>query len=197
MTLVHAQPRRIRADEYYRMAETGIFGREERVELIDGTIVSMSPQNPAHATSIRLTNMILTDLFRATHLVSCQAPLSLGDDCEPEPDFALVTPEHLRACAGKHPSRPDLVLEISDSSLRYDKQEKVGLYARAGIPEYWVLDLKSRRLEVHQDPGPEPDGAFGHSYRRRQTLHESDRVAPQFAPQIFLSVGDLLPQVEP
>src|ERR1017187_479248 len=152
MSLLNAEPRLLNRAEYYRMAETGVLGQGERVELIEGKIVRMSPQKLPHSTSITLANMKLTDLFRATHLIRCQAPLTLGDDCEPEPDFALVTEEHFRECTrlGIHPNRPDLVLEISDSSLSYDTQEKAGLYARAGIPEYWVLDVRQRRLEVRR-----------------------------------------------
>ena len=199
MALLHVRPRRFLRDEYYRLAESGILDPHERVELIDGTIVVMSPQNLPHSTSVRLTNMVLTGLFRDTHVVSCQAPISLGDDCEPEPDFALLTPAHMQECLrqGSQPTRPDLVLEIADTSLRYDRTEKASLYARAGIPEYWVLDLDSRRLEVRRDPGPESDAVFGHEYRLLRVVHEGERIAPAFAPAGFLSITDLLPPLEP
>lgn len=199
MALLNVRPRRFLREEYYRLAESGILAPHERVELIDGTIVPMSPQNLPHSTSVRLTNMVLTRLFRDTHVVSCRAPLSLGDDCEPEPDFALITPAHMQECLrqGSQPTRPDLVIEISDHSLRYDRTEKASLYARAGIPEYWVLDLPSRRLEIRRDPGPESDAIFGHAYRLLKVVHEGELVAPAFAPDCGLSITDLLPPVNP
>jgi Uma2 family endonuclease len=89
-----------------------------------------------------------------------------------------------------------LVLEISDSSYAYDSAEKASLYARAGIPEYWLLDLRTRRLEVRQQPGPESDAIFGHAYRLVRTLHEHDTVAACFAPEIQLLISELLPPVD-
>ena len=105
----------------------GVLGREERVELIDGEVVSMSPKILPHGVSLRMNTMPLTNLYGKTHVVSCQTPLTLADDCEPEPDFALLTPEHMRECAarGSQPSCPDLVLEISESSSDTTRTRKL------------------------------------------------------------------------
>ena len=197
MALLHIQPRRFCREEYYRLTDSGVLAPGERVELIDGTIVPMSPQNLAHSTCILLSNMLLTGKFHQTHLVSCQAPISLGNDSEPEPDFALVTPAHMQACLAKgmKPTLPDLVIEISDSSYHYDTIEKASLYASAGIPEYWVLDLRTRRLEVRQQPGAESDGAFGYSYRSIRIFHEEQQVAPLFSPLILIQISDMLPPI--
>ena len=198
MSLLHLQPRRIRLGEYHRMAECGIFGPEERVELIDGMILPLSPQNLPHSTAIRLINMLLTRLFASTHIVSCQAPLAAAEDCEPEPDFALITPEHFRECLAQksQPTRPDLVIEVSDTSLAYDRKEKASLYARAGIPEYWVVDLIHRRLEIRRQPALAADATFGYAYSSLLQLSEQDSASPWFAPQQLVAVADLLPPAD-
>ena len=190
MTLTHVKTRRFTRKEYYRMAEAGVLARGERVELIDGEIVPMSPQNLPHSVALGKCNMLLAVTFAHSHIVRCQCPITLADACEPEPDFALVAPEHLEACTnrGIHPDCPDLVIEISDTSLPYDTSEKVALYARAAIPEYWVLSLRGRYLEVRRDSDP-----VGHNYRSFQIFQEKDSLAPSFAPEQFVRVTDLLP----
>ena len=127
------KPRRFNRDEYYRMAESGVLSPHERVELIDGVIVSMPPQNLPHAHAISASTMRLVAAFQATHIVRCQSPITLADDCEPEPDFALITKEHLSECnaQGKHPTRPDLVMEISDSSLSFNPSDAFGFGYRS------------------------------------------------------------------
>lgn len=197
MTLTNVQPRRIRLHEYQQMAELGIFARDERVELIDGIIVPMSPQNTPHSTAIRLANMVFTELYRGTHVVSCQTPFDAGGDSQPEPDFALIPISHLRESAGRgeQPSQADLILEISDSSLSYDRNEKASVYARAGVAEYWILDLKNRRLEVRQQPGPESDAPVGFGYRLLRIVHEDESLAPLLNPTAELLVSSLLPPV--
>ena len=198
MTLTNVQPRRIRLHEYRQMAEAGIFGRDERVELIDGIIVPMSPQNTPHSTSIRLTNMVFTELYRDTHVISCQTPFDAGGDSQPEPDFALIPIQHLRETAsrGQQPTQADLILEISDTSLSYDRNEKASVYACAGVPEYWILDLKNRRLEVRQQPGPAGDALVGFAYRLIRIVHENEMVAPLLNKQAELLVSALLPPVQ-
>lgn len=195
--LAHARPKRFTREAYYKLADSGVLAEGERVELIDGTIVAMSPQNLPHITAIALSTAILSQAFNATHLVLCQTPLSAGNFSEPEPDFSLITRGHLHDCqrTGNKPSQADLVLEISDSSYSYDTTDKACLYASAGIREYWVLDLQRRRLEVRQDAGPDADAVFGHSYRRLQVMTEDQRVAPLFAPDVSLLICELLPPI--
>lgn len=195
--LLHARAKKFSRQEYYKLAESGVLAAGDRVELIDGTIVAMSPQNLAHSTAITLATAVLNRLFHSTHLVSSQTPIVLSDLSEPEPDFSLFTPAHLNECLGRgtKPTRPDLVIEVSDPSYAYDTNEKANLYAASSIAEYWVLDLQKRRLEVRQEPGPDPDGTFGHSYRLLHILTEDQRVAPRFAPTIRLLISDLLPPI--
>jgi Uma2 family endonuclease len=195
MGLQNIKPRRFNREEYYRLADIGVFVRDERVELIDGTIVSMPPQSLSHSTAIILVTMLLTRLFHQTHVVSCQAPISLGDSSEPAPDFALVTPAHMQSCLreGMKPTCPDLVIEVADTSYLYDTVEKASLYASAKIAEYWVIDLRTRRLEVRQDLGPKVDGSFGHSYRSVRILHEEQLIAPLCCPEISLMISEMLP----
>lgn len=198
MSLLQLQARRIRLDEYHRMAECGILGPEERVELIDGIILPLSPQNLPHSTSIRLINMLLTRLFGATHVVSCQAPLAAGEDCEPEPDFAVMTFDHMNECLARksQPTRPDLVIEVADSSLLYDTSDKANLYARAGIPEYWVVDLPHRRLEIRRQPAPAADATFGHAYCSVLRLSEQESASTLFAPEQAVPIGAMLPPAD-
>lgn len=197
MALLHVQPRRFSRQDYYKLADSGVLKAGERVELIDGTIVAMSPQNLPHSTAILLSTRALNALYHTTHIVSCQTPFCFGDHSEPEPDFALITPAHVQECLrrGSKPTRPDLIVEVSDSSYAYDCNEKASLYAAAGTPEYWVLDLRTRRLEVRQEPGPDPDVAFGYSYRKLQIFQADQRVAPWFAPEGGVLVSDLLPPI--
>jgi Uma2 family endonuclease len=191
----HANPRRFSRQDYYRLGDSGVFARGERVELIDGTIVRMSPQNYSHSAAIATVTMLLTQLFRDTHIVGCQIPISLNDYSEPEPDFSLVSQAHWKACCQNEqkPSRPDLVIEISDSSYAYDTNEKASLYASAEIPEYWVLDLQSRQLEVRQLPAEVTNATFGFGYRSLRVFRDDQQVAPGFAPTILVPIAELLP----
>jgi Uma2 family endonuclease len=194
MALVNVQPRRFNRQDYYRLAETGFFKPGERVELIDGELVTMTAHNLPHANAISYSNMLLTRQLGASHFVRAQLPITLSDDCEPEPDFALVTLEHMQACnrEGNHPSQPDLVIEVSDCSLSYDRGEKAGLYARAGIAEYWILNVVRRCLEQRREPQADPDAFFGHSYRSIRIFSSEEQVSPWLAPEVQLPVSELL-----
>jgi Uma2 family endonuclease len=194
MTLANLKPRRFNREEYYRLADSGVLSPNERVELIDGEIVSMPAQNLPHANAVTASNTALHAAFTSSHLIRCQCPVTLADDCEPEPDFALVTREHMRACnaLGKHPTCPDLILEVSDRSLGYDRGEKVGLFARGAVPEYWILNVRRRCLEQRREPSPDPDAAFGFSYSSTRLFHEGEQVSPSFAPEKQIAVSDLL-----
>lgn len=194
MALAHAKSRRFTREEYYAMSDSGILKPHERTELIDGEIVTMAAQNLPHANAVTASNMLLTATFSGTHAVRCQLPVTLADDCEPEPDFALVTSQQMREAnlQGKHPTCPDLILEVSDRSLGYDRGEKVGIFARAGVPEYWILNVPRRCLELRRDPGPDVDAAFGFHYRSIRLVAENERVSPWFAPSVEVLVADLL-----
>ncbi|MBI5480724.1 MAG: Uma2 family endonuclease [Deltaproteobacteria bacterium] len=140
--------RPLRRDEYDRLVALGCFA-DERLELIRGLLVAMSPQGALHAEVIRRLNRILSRALGDRGLVQIQSPLALGDDSEPEPDVAVVPPGDY---VDRHPTRALLVIEVADSSLRKDRDVKADLYAAAAIPDYWLIDLEERAVEVFRDP---------------------------------------------
>jgi Uma2 family endonuclease len=186
------QVKRWTREAYDRMIVAGIFAPGERVELIDGEIIEMSPQKSPHSTAISLTADTLRVAFGAGHHVRVQMPLALDPHSEPEPDVAVVlgSPRNYRDA---HPSSALLVVEVTDSTLAYDREQKGSLYARAGIADYWVLNLGGRRLEVYRDPVPSPEARYGWSYRTVQHHSADDYVSPIAAPQTRIAVADLLP----
>jgi Uma2 family endonuclease len=188
---VNLKPRLFTVEEYALMIEAGVFAPDERVELIEGEIIAVSPANPPHASRIARLTTVLVRLFGDTHEIRVQLPLTLGLRSEPEPDFALVRLE-VADGAARHPAAADLVIEISDSSLRLDRNEKASLYAKAGVMDYWILNLKHHRLEVRRDAWEQEDAVYGWDYAT-VSLHSPDqRVSPLFAPQIVFEVCDLL-----
>lgn len=190
MTL-NVKPRKFTVEEYARMGEAGVFGWNERVELIEGEIIPVSPQNRRHASrTARLTTWFVTE-FGKTHEIRVQLPLTLGSHSEPEPDFALVRFE-VADGAPRHPGSADLVLEIADSSLAFDRNEKASLYAKAGIAEYWVLNLVNSRLEVRRGPAENDELAYGWGYSSLTILAPGQVVSPLFAVEVIFPVSDLL-----
>ena len=179
-------------EEYMKMAEAGIFGPGERVELIEGEIVAMTPQDSPHAAGVRGAQEGLRVTFGPGFDVRPQLPLSLGMDSEPEPDAAVVRGTW-RAYVTAHPTTALLVVEVSDATLAFDRGRKAALYAKAGIPEYWIVNLIDRVLEVRRDPAPAREGSSEYEYRsvRRYAPHES--VRPLAAPDREVRVADLLP----
>ena len=172
------------------MAEAGIFRPGERLELIEGEIVRMTPQGSVHATGIQLAQEALGTLFGAGFLVRVQMPLALGSVSEPEPDIAVV-PGSPRDFRQTHPTMAALVVEVSDSTLAFDRQTKGHLYAEAGIPEYWIVNLNDGKLEVYREPtAPATGTAY---YRETLTLGPSDAVSPLAVPGSSICVADLLP----
>jgi len=125
-------------------------------------------------------------------VVSVQSPVSIDDESEPEPDVS-VAPGQLADYRDTHPSRPVLVVEVAESSLRFDRLRKGSLYARAAIPDYWIVNLIDRVLEVYRDPGPEPSARYGWAYRSVVTLTPPDVVEPVGLSGVRVAVADLLP----
>lgn len=180
-------------EEFARAGTLGVFGPGERLELIGGEVVrKMSPQDTRHATSITLVADALRRAFRRGAHVRVQLPLALGRYHEPEPDLAVVSGA-ARDYAAEHPSTALLVVEISDSTLRFDRGAKASLYAQVGIADYWVVDVADRVVEVFREPGPMADQIFGAHYRSVTRLSKTDRVAPLAAPAAEIPVSALLP----
>ncbi len=145
-------PRKFSVEEYARMGEAGIFAPDERVELLEGEIIPVSPQDPRHASRVARMNTLLVRCFGDSHEIRVQLPLTLGSQSEPEPDFAVV-PFAVADQATRHPDTADLVIEVANTSLSFDRNEKASLYAKAGVPEYWLLNLNARRLEIRKRRG--------------------------------------------
>ena len=172
-------------DVYDRAVATGVFGPEDRIELIEGELVVMTPHGSRHATAIRLFNRALTRVFGEDCIVQCQLPLAIADDSEPEPDLAVVEGE-IADFRDAHPSAALLVVEVADDSLRRDRTVKRRLYARCGIPECWVVSLPDARLEVYRHPADD-------DYRYVAALRVGETVAPLARPAATIAVSDLLP----
>ena len=186
------QRRLITRFEYERMIAEGYFGPEERLELIEGEILEKMSKNPPHSVASMLTSAVLTRLFHEGYCIRNQDPFVVSGISEPEPDFAVVqgTPRDYLA---EHPTTAALIVEVSDSTLAYDRTTKASLYARAGIAEYWVLNLVDRVLEVHRLPAEMVGQPFGWHYRSITRHTETETVSPLAAPQSTAAVADLLP----
>src|SRR5579885_182049 len=182
--------RRLTRAEFYRMADLGFF-RNRRVELINGAIVEMPVMKNPHAVAIALTEDALRKAFGPGFWVRTQMPVALGKWSEPEPDVAVV-PGSPRDYSD-HPTTALLVAEISDTTLSYDRNRKARLYARAGIPEYWIVNLVQNQLEVRRDPQPDPANPRRFRYTQTIILKAGDTIAPLAAPQALVAVADLLP----
>lgn len=189
MGLTHVRAKRWTVDEYERLYRAG-FIPEKHVELIEGEIVPMAPQDFPHGNAIERTTDVLSEKYRETHFVRVQLPLTLSSTSQPEPDFALV-PKAGRGPDSPHPSMADLVLEVSASSLDYDLAEKASIYARYGLPEVWVLDVKRRVLIRHREPTADPEQPFGFRYARVTRHGQDDIVTALFRPEVELEVGAL------
>src|SRR2546428_7784999 len=142
---------RMLRSRYDRLVEAGIFGPEDRVELLDGLLVAREPQGERHATVVGLVRAALDKAFGSAYHIREEKPIALDEQSEPEPDVVVV-PGRLRDYLAAHPSRPVLVVEVADTSLALDRLRKGGLYARAGIADYWVVNLIDEVLEVYREP---------------------------------------------
>ncbi|HSF33147.1 MAG TPA: Uma2 family endonuclease [Candidatus Tectomicrobia bacterium] len=181
-------------EEFDRAEELGLFGPEERLELIEGEIlVKEVPVNPPHATAQVRTAKALSRVFTQGYTVRGQLPLALGRLSKPLPDIAVVVGSD-DDYEEEHPTTAVLIVEIAETSLRLDRTYKVGLCARAGIPDYWILNLTERILEVYRQPIAMRGRALGHGYASVTLYRETDTLSPLAAPEATLAIGDLLPR---
>lgn len=176
--------------EYDRLAESGILAPDERVELLEGEIVTMTPQHGPHAASIGLAETALRQAFGSAHWIRIQLPLIVDPDSEPEPDLAVVLGSP-RDYVNEHPRTALLVVEIADSTLGRDRAYKSPIYARAGIPEYWIVNLTERCLEVYRDPGGSPGQPA--RYQVSQIVASTETISPLSTPHSSIAVAELLP----
>ena len=181
------EKRKFTVAEYYRMAEVGILHHTERVELLDGEIIVMAPMGERHANGVRRIDRVLHRVFGDAAIISVQCPLRLDDYSEPEPDVALLRlreDEYLDS----HPGPADVlvVMEVSDSTLDFDREVKSKRYAAAGIPEMWVLNLPGDCLDRLDQPGPA-------GYARHTVFRRGEKISPAALPDLEFAVADLLP----
>jgi Uma2 family endonuclease len=174
--------------EYHQMIAAGILTERDRVELIDGEIIQMSPQGPAHSSSTHRSDKQLKRQLSEQADVRVQMPISLLTS-EPEPDLVVVRVDE-RDYADQHPQPEDifLVIEVSSTTLEFDLNVKGPTYAQAGIVEYWVLDLANRSLYVLREPN-------NTGYQSQTILNETDRISPLAFPNIEITIADLLAPV--
>ena len=178
--------RRFSVGDYYAMAEAGVFEPGERVELIEGEIYAMAPIGPRHGDSTDVLGNELKERLGRVVRVRVQGPLHLDDGSEPEPDLLLLRP-HSDRYRGRHPTPGDVLLlvEVSDTTLVFDRSRKLPVYALAGIPEVWIVNLVDGQIETHAEPS---DGA----YRNERVHGAGQEVAPRAFPECFLSVDEIL-----
>ena len=183
--------RRWHRGEYERLVDLGVF-RGEAVELIGGQLVVAEPQGSYHASAITKVDYALRAIAPSGWIVRLQAPVSLDDESEPEPDLAVV-PGRPGDYRESHPTRPALAVEVADSSLDFDRARKGSLYARAAIPDYWIVNLAEGVVEIYRDPEPDTSAAFGWRYRSVDRLTPPSTVTPIGFDGGRIAVADLLP----
>jgi len=175
---------------YDQMIDVGIFGPEDRVELLDGLLVAREPQGARHAVIVALVRAAIERAFGRGFHVREEKPVALDELSEPEPDIVVV-PGQIRDYVDGHPSRPVLIVEVAETSLSLDRLRKGALYARAGIGDYWILNLKAEVLEVYREPVQAPSGDF--KYDSVRLLRRPAIVTPLAAPRARIRIAALLP----
>jgi Uma2 family endonuclease len=173
--------RPLRRVEYDRLVELGMF-EDENLELLRGVLVPMSPIGPPHSSTIDRLNRLLVLALEGRATVRVQNPFAALDDSQPEPDFSVVA---LGDYDGGHPERAELVIEVAESSLSRDRGVKLHIYAENGVPEYWIVNLVDRRIEVHTDPTPQ-------GYRTVRHAERAETLAPVRFPDVQFAVSDVL-----
>jgi Uma2 family endonuclease len=179
-------PRKFSVEEFYKLAEVGVLSEDDRVELLDGQIMVMSPIGESHRTVVDSLAEVLTDQRKGRYRVAVQNPLRIDGEDEPQPDLVL----YHRSVIGRHPKPSEtlLVIEVADASLDYDQRTKIPIYASADIQESWVIDLIRHCIHVYREPNPS-----GRYYEMTTSFNRSDFVSPLAFPDIRIRLDDLLP----
>jgi Uma2 family endonuclease len=183
---VDIQRRLFTSAEYETMLAAGILAENDRVELIEGEILQMSPIGSPHAGCVKRSNGTFSRLLQGRAIVSVQDPVFLSDVSEPEPDIVLLRPR-ADFYAGSHPRPEDvlLVLEVAETSLEFDRGVKAPLYARSGIAELWIADLVGQAIEVHRRPS-------AHGYLEVRRYQRGESLRPLAFPDIAVAVEEIL-----
>lgn len=170
--------------EYQSMGECGVFSEDERIELIDGELIDMAPIGSRHAYTVSLLNRLFVKQAAENRLVNIQNPIQLGDHSEPEPDVTVVVN---RDYSQQHPQADDvlLLIEVADTSLDFDRTVKTPMYAQFSIPEFWIVDLEAKRIEVYREPL-----SAERSYRE-VALYTNGQLVAKTIPEVILAVETL------
>ncbi len=181
------KPRLFNVDEYYAMAEAGILRHGERVELLSGVIVRMSPIGSRHAAWVDALANLLIDRIERRAMIRVQNPVRLDSNSEPEPDVTVIR-RRGDFYASAHPGPDDvlLLIEVSDTTVAFDREVKLPLYAAAGIPEVWIVDLPSGAVEVYTEPS-------GETYSLSRTVSVGGTLTPGAFDDVSLTVGQIVP----
>ena len=186
--LHYPQRHPITVEEYLRMGRGSVFAPDARLELIEGEIIEMAPIGPPHAGAVAILGRVFGRAVGDTAVVWVQNPLRIGERSMPQPDIALLKPR-ADTYTRSHPVAADVLLlvEVSDTTLRFDVSTKMPLYARAGIVEAWVVDVERHLVQVFRDPGP--DG-----YRASFTMAGDERLSACAIAEVAITVSDLFPK---
>jgi Uma2 family endonuclease len=193
--LAAASPIRLRrwdTREYERLSELGLLQPGERLEQVGGETVLRERQGDQHALAIELVGEALHAALGPGWRIRVRLPVSLDDDSEPEPDFSIIQGTPRDGTRPAH-TRLALVIEVADSTLAFDRSQKGSLYARAGVCDYWIVNLRDRALEVYREPLPASDAPFGWRYGTVRSVGPGAMVSPLAAPQASIVVAYLLP----
>jgi Uma2 family endonuclease len=173
-------------DEYHRMSEAGILSETDQVELIEGEIIKMSPIGKYHAACVKRLNFLLNRRVGDYAIISVQDPIRLDDYSEPEPDIALLKPRD-DFYAQELPTVEDvlLIIEVADSSVEYDRDVKLPLYAKAGISETWIANVRDDRIEAYSQPA---NGV----YQKARIINRDEAISPEVLPKLVITVEEIL-----
>jgi Uma2 family endonuclease len=183
--------KRWRRVEYERLVDIGVF-EHEPLELIGGQLIVAEPQHSPHAAAVGMVGDTLRASLPPGWIIRVQAPVALDDESVPEPDVAVVRGSHADYRRA-HPTRAALIVEVAESSLAFDRAHKGSLYARAGIADYWILNVVDHAVEVYRDPGPDPTAPFGWRYSLVERFRPPATLTLLELPQATVPVAALLP----
>lgn len=185
--LLNSQPRhRWTVAEYHRMGEVGLLNEDSRVELIDGEIIEMAPIGSSHGGNVNRLIRLFSKVVGDKAIIAAQNPVVLSGYAEPQPDLAILRwrgDDYEQS--SPHPEDVLLLVEVSDSTLRYDRDVKVPLYASHGIPEVWLLDIQQKQLEIYRDP---TNGQY-----RQRDCRRTGQIAPILCPDAVIDLTELFP----
>lgn len=180
---VEVERRRFTAEEYHRMGEAGVFGEGERVELIEGEVVALNPIGGRHAMCVRELTWLIGRRLSEEFRLDVQNPVGLEENWEPQPDLAVI---RTRDYADELPGAGDILIliEVSDTTLRYDREIKLPFYAKTGIPEVWIADPANETMERHSN-------LSGSDYRRMERARRGEELASEVLPSVLLRTDDI------